>query len=150
VLGGTLALVLWLLGRRIRRGGLVESLGAIGEFRLVYRFKDRLGSAEFADSLLVVSKGVAVVTVGAASFAYYAQGQGWFPDGVPIYGFGMMLFLAFILCTWLGGRRGEREGISKETTQDLAIWIFGGGLIGARLTFLFVERPTPKNSTDWW
>jgi prolipoprotein diacylglyceryltransferase len=65
-----------------------------------------------------------------------------FPDGVPIYGFGLMLFFAFILCTWMGGRRGEREGIKKETIQDLALWIFIGGLLGARITFLMQENPT--------
>jgi prolipoprotein diacylglyceryltransferase len=62
-----------------------------------------------------------------------------FPDGIPIYGFGVMLFLAFIVCTWMGGRRGERQGISKETIQDLAIWIFVGGLLGARITYLLQE-----------
>jgi prolipoprotein diacylglyceryl transferase len=64
-----------------------------------------------------------------------------FPDGVPIYGFGLMLFFAFILCTWLGGRRGEREGIKKETIQDLALWIFLGGLLGARIAYLMDENP---------
>jgi prolipoprotein diacylglyceryltransferase len=53
-----------------------------------------------------------------------------------------MLFFAFILCTWLGGRRGEREGIKKETIQDLALWIFIGGLLGARITYLMQENPT--------
>ncbi len=67
----------------------------------------------------------------------------WFPDGIPIYGFGMMLFLAFVACTWLAGRRCEREGISKETIQDLAIWVFAGGLLGARITYLLNERPVP-------
>jgi phosphatidylglycerol:prolipoprotein diacylglycerol transferase len=66
-----------------------------------------------------------------------------FPDGIPIYGFGLMLFFAFILCTWLAGKRGEREGIKKETIQDLAIWIFVGGLLGARTTFLMQETPRP-------
>ena len=33
--------------------------------------------------------------------------------GVPIYGFGMMLFLAFLLCTWLASRRAEREGVPR-------------------------------------
>jgi prolipoprotein diacylglyceryltransferase len=64
---------------------------------------------------------------------------GWMPEGIPIYGFGTMLFLAFVLCTWFAGRRGEKEGIRRETLQDLAIWLFVGGIIGARLTFLLVE-----------
>jgi prolipoprotein diacylglyceryltransferase len=70
--------------------------------------------------------------------------RSYFPEGVPIYGFGCMLFLAFVVCTWLAGKRGEREGIRKETIQDLAIWIFVGGLLGARLTYLLGEKPVPS------
>src|SRR5262249_47407274 len=61
------------------------------------------------------------------------------PFGIPIYGFGMMLFVAFVVCTWLAGRRADKEGIAKEHLQDLAIWLFAGGIIGARLTFLIAE-----------
>src|SRR6516225_3648448 len=67
--------------------------------------------------------------------------QEWLPEGLPIYGFGMMLFVAFLLCTWLAGRRAEREGIPRETIQDLAIWLFLGGLIGARIVYLLHARP---------
>jgi prolipoprotein diacylglyceryltransferase len=59
---------------------------------------------------------------------------------VPVYGFGLMLFLAFVVCTWLAGRRAERVGIPKERIQDLALWLFAGGILGARLTFMLVER----------
>lgn len=62
------------------------------------------------------------------------------PNGVPIYGFGMMLFLAFVLCTWLASRRAEREGVAPEHIQDLTIWLFIGGLIGARITYLKFEK----------
>jgi prolipoprotein diacylglyceryltransferase len=72
----------------------------------------------------------------------------WAPDGIPIYGFGLMLFFAFILCTWLAGKRGEREGIRKETIQDLAIWIFLGGLLGARTTYL-LQEPHPFAGGVW-
>jgi phosphatidylglycerol:prolipoprotein diacylglycerol transferase len=61
---------------------------------------------------------------------------------IPIYGFGMMLFVAFLLCTWLAGRRAQKAGIAPEHIQDLAIWLFLGGILGARLTFLVVNgRP---------
>jgi phosphatidylglycerol:prolipoprotein diacylglycerol transferase len=67
-------------------------------------------------------------------------------ESIPIHGYGLMLFLAFLLCTWMAGRRGEREGINKETIQDLAIWLFIGGLLGARLTYLLAQT----NERDFW
>jgi prolipoprotein diacylglyceryltransferase len=60
----------------------------------------------------------------------------WTPDGIPIYGFGLMLFIAFVACTVLASSLAVREGIRKEILQDLGIWLFVGGIIGARITFL--------------
>jgi phosphatidylglycerol---prolipoprotein diacylglyceryl transferase len=75
---------------------------------------------------------VAVAGLVVGALAYF------FADtGLPIYGFGMMLFLAFLACNWVGGRRAEREGVPKEVVQDLGIWLIVGGLIGARLTSVF-------------
>jgi len=72
----------------------------------------------------------------------------WFADtGLPIYGFGMMLFLAFVVCNWVAGRRAEGEGVPKEVVQDLAIWLIVGGLIGARLTsVLTAPDPNPPQT----
>ena len=36
------------------------------------------------------------------------------PASLPIYGFGAMLFLAFVSCTWLAGVLSQREGIACE------------------------------------
>jgi phosphatidylglycerol:prolipoprotein diacylglycerol transferase len=63
----------------------------------------------------------------------------WLPHGIPIYGYGLMLTLAFLICPWLAGRRAARVGIRKELMHDLAIWLFLGGIVGARLTFIWVE-----------
>ena len=60
--------------------------------------------------------------------------------GLPIYGFGMMLFIAFVICNWIGGRRAVSQGVPKEIVQDLAIWLIIGGLIGARLTSLLMPN----------
>jgi phosphatidylglycerol:prolipoprotein diacylglycerol transferase len=57
-------------------------------------------------------------------------------EGIPIYGYGAMLFVAFVFCTWLACRLGAREGIPKERVQDLAIWLFISGIAGARITFM--------------
>jgi len=55
---------------------------------------------------------------------------------LPIYGFGAMLFVTFVACYILLGRRAEREGIRKQFIHDLAIWIFVAGIIGARIVFM--------------
>jgi prolipoprotein diacylglyceryltransferase len=73
----------------------------------------------------------------------------WFPDGIPVYGFGMMLFLAFLLCTWLASRRAVKAGIAPEVIQDLAIWVFVGGLLGARITYLLSQGARPATLTDF-
>jgi phosphatidylglycerol---prolipoprotein diacylglyceryl transferase len=64
----------------------------------------------------------------------------WTPNGIPIYGFGAMLFVAFVACTWLAGWRAQKENIPKERVQDLALWIFVGGLIGARVWYIVQYR----------
>lgn len=55
---------------------------------------------------------------------------------LPIFGFGMMLFITFAACYWLVGYRAEKRGIAKQHLQDLAVWLFIGGLIGARIVFM--------------
>jgi prolipoprotein diacylglyceryltransferase len=59
---------------------------------------------------------------------------------VPVYGFGMMLFLTFLACYWLVGRRAEKEGIPRERLHDLAVYLFIGGLIGARIAYMIQYR----------
>jgi phosphatidylglycerol---prolipoprotein diacylglyceryl transferase len=54
----------------------------------------------------------------------------------PIYGYGMMLFLAYFFCTWLASWLAKKEGISPQNVYDLGIWIFVCGIIGARITFM--------------
>lgn len=60
-------------------------------------------------------------------------------DGIPIYGFGMMLLAAFIACIWLAKRRAAKVGIEPTVIEDLAIYIFGGGILGARICYLVLH-----------
>jgi phosphatidylglycerol:prolipoprotein diacylglycerol transferase len=69
---------------------------------------------------------------------------------LPIYGFGFMLVCAFIICPWLANRRAEKEGIDKERIQDLAIWIFVGGIICARITFMIQYGRPPTEFFNIW
>lgn len=65
--------------------------------------------------------------------------QGWFgmPDGVPLYGFGVMLFLCFVLTAMVWGpRRAVQVGLPKERLQDMAILLFVTGIAGARIVYM--------------
>jgi phosphatidylglycerol:prolipoprotein diacylglycerol transferase len=79
------------------------------------------------------------VFMAALGFAGY-HGAGFLaqrnPEGIPIYGYGMMLFIAFVACTWLASRLARREGIAPEHVQDLAIYLFVGGIVGSRVVYM--------------
>jgi phosphatidylglycerol:prolipoprotein diacylglycerol transferase len=60
----------------------------------------------------------------------------WWPDDLPVYGFGTMLVVALFVSVWWAGRRAQREGIAKELIQDLAFWLVIAGIIGARTVFM--------------
>jgi phosphatidylglycerol---prolipoprotein diacylglyceryl transferase len=64
----------------------------------------------------------------------------WMPDHIPIYGYGFMLFLAFVCCTWLASRLSRRQGMDPQHVQDLAVWVFLCGIVGARLTYVIQYR----------
>src|SRR5215831_2731441 len=63
-------------------------------------------------------------------------GIAWMPN-IPLYGYGLMLFLAYVLCTALGKRLCKREGIDPNVIPDLTIWLFLAGIIGARTVFVW-------------
>ena len=59
------------------------------------------------------------------------------PDGIPMYGFGAMLFLCFVSVTLWGSRRAKRTAdMPPERFQDMVIWLFVTGLIGARTLYM--------------
>ncbi len=60
---------------------------------------------------------------------------------IPIFGFGAMLFVAFVIPTWVAGRRAAREGVAPVHVQDVVLWLFVGGILGARILFLIKETP---------
>jgi len=68
--------------------------------------------------------------------------SGWVPpSGVPIYGFGALLFLTFIVTAMVWGpRRVVQVGLPKERLQDLAIAVFLTGIAGARVVYMIQYR----------
>lgn len=56
--------------------------------------------------------------------------------GVKLFGYGLMLFLAFLGSTNLAARVARREKLDPEVIYDLSLFVFLGGLIGARLFYV--------------
>ncbi len=69
------------------------------------------------------------------------------PNGIPLYGFGTMLFLAFVASMWVAAKRSAKEGVSSDRLFDLAIWVFVCGIIGARIVFM-IQYDVPL--ADWY
>lgn len=64
---------------------------------------------------------------------------------IPVFGFGIMLIFAFVASAWLAGRRAKREGYLRTIPWDVGLYIFVGGVIGARLLSMFVDQKPPAN-----
>lgn len=60
--------------------------------------------------------------------------------GFPIFGYGSMLFLAFVVSTVFASRRAVREGFSENAVWDLTFWLFVSGIFGARIWFVIQYR----------
>jgi phosphatidylglycerol:prolipoprotein diacylglycerol transferase len=75
--------------------------------------------------------------------------SGWFPpDGIPLYGFGAMLFVCFVLTAMVWGpKRAVQVGLPKERLQDMAILMFVTGIAGARIVYMiqYADQFAGKN-----
>lgn len=58
------------------------------------------------------------------------------PNGIPIFGYGFMLFWGMIAAISLATYRAPEIRIRSETIWDLAVWLFLSGIVGARAFFL--------------
>ncbi|NQT75452.1 MAG: prolipoprotein diacylglyceryl transferase [Candidatus Omnitrophica bacterium] len=59
-----------------------------------------------------------------------------------IYSYGMMVATAFLFGVYVAGIEARRKGIKIDLIYDLALYIFIGSLIGARLYYLAFFNPS--------
>jgi phosphatidylglycerol:prolipoprotein diacylglycerol transferase len=69
---------------------------------------------------------------------FYIPLRSWFGifSDIPLHGYGVMLFLAFVFCTLVGVYLARKQGIAAEYIHDLALWLFISGIVGARLVYV--------------
>lgn len=74
-------------------------------------------------------------------------------DGIPIFGYGLMLMLGFVTALVLSCWRARKHGLSRDSVIDVGIISILFGIIGARLAFLFLDyTPTDGkigNFSEW-
>ena len=53
-----------------------------------------------------------------------------------IHGYGVMVALGFLAANWWFGRKAAGIGLSKDEASGLIFWLFGTGIVGARLYYV--------------
>ncbi|MEM9702841.1 MAG: prolipoprotein diacylglyceryl transferase family protein, partial [Planctomycetota bacterium] len=56
--------------------------------------------------------------------------------GIPVFGYGALIFCGFVAGGWTGLRRLKRAGLPAGLGYDLTFWAFVAGVGGARLNYL--------------
>ncbi len=67
----------------------------------------------------------------------------WFPigAGAPITSFGVMMMLSFLTAGWVLKAGLVREGHDADIAWSLVFWAVIGGVVGARLYYVFLNYP---------
>lgn len=58
---------------------------------------------------------------------------------LPLFSFGVMLLISFIVGFWITSRLAKKEGIDPNVFFDIMLWLFIGGLVGARVMSMVLE-----------
>lgn len=123
-------------------GLLLLLWSALGIWLLVARIRQK--TAFTAEDAWSIGRWV----VGAIVILAAPQLGGWlringsepFKEGLPIFGYGFMLFVAVAVGGWWAALRAQREHLSSDRIWDLAFCLFISGIAGARLFYLIEYR----------
>ncbi|MBN2506079.1 MAG: prolipoprotein diacylglyceryl transferase [Verrucomicrobia bacterium] len=55
---------------------------------------------------------------------------------LPIYWYGILMALAFVVGLWTASRRCVRDALSPDAVVDAGVWLILGTLVGARLLYV--------------
>jgi phosphatidylglycerol:prolipoprotein diacylglycerol transferase len=61
---------------------------------------------------------------------------------LPLFSFGLLLLLAFVIGVWIVRRRARQAGLNPDLLWDIGVWMFLTGIVGARILHM-IQFPTP-------
>lgn len=67
-----------------------------------------------------------------------------------IHWYGVVIMLGAVAGAWLAARRAKERGHDPEIVWDLLIYLFIGGVIGARIWHILTPSPSTGVSTAWY
>lgn len=104
-------------------------LGIVGiVFGVLYHQTKKLGeSAVAAGFWLIIPAGLVALWFLKLPIAR---------SGIPVFGYGLMMFFGFSSATWLASQRVRKIGHPPELIWDMMMWVLIPGLIGARMNYL--------------
>jgi phosphatidylglycerol---prolipoprotein diacylglyceryl transferase len=70
--------------------------------------------------------------------------------GFTIYWYGILAALGFLAAFWTSSRRAPREGFTPEVVVDLAPWLIGGAIVGARLFYVVTHWEEDFAGKPFW
>ncbi|MCA9258092.1 MAG: prolipoprotein diacylglyceryl transferase, partial [Planctomycetales bacterium] len=79
----------------------------------------------------------------------------YFDGGLPIRGYGLLVLCGAIVGIGMAAARAQRRGLPQEAVMSLAVWMFVGGILGARLFYVIeywdarIRQPTIDGGIDW-
>ena len=59
----------------------------------------------------------------------------------PIYSYSAFVVLAYLACLGYGLWEAKRQKLDPAHVVDVSLWLFGCGMLGARLLFIMIEYP---------
>jgi phosphatidylglycerol:prolipoprotein diacylglycerol transferase len=58
---------------------------------------------------------------------------------IPVYSYGTMIALAFLICIYLVRKDAQKIGIEPGAVTDIGLWIIVSGVVGARVTYVLMN-----------
>ncbi len=76
------------------------------------------------------------IPVAMGALVFFRPNIGIITSGIPLFGYGFMMFIGFSAATWVASRRVLTIGQPPEIIWDMMMWALIPGLIGARVIYL--------------